>query len=86
MKSDQCVHHGCVGDRPIELTLQRAWQALTWKQKAQLAAAALRASFTRIELDADMVERMKNDDAVSAFSSALSSHYPEVGFRSRHSC
>lgn len=27
-----------LGDRPIEITLQRAWDALTWRQRCQLAA------------------------------------------------
>jgi len=27
-----------LGDRPIEITLQRAWDALNWRQRVQLGA------------------------------------------------
>ena len=49
-----------LGDRPIEITLQRAWDALTWRRRAELAAAALRSAATPVPaLDAAAVEAMK---------------------------
>ena len=66
------------GDRPIEVTLQRAWQALTWRQKLQLGRAALTAAFSRIEVDEALVEQLKTDDAVIAFEALLSTKYPSV--------
>lgn len=69
------------GDRPIEVTLQRTWQALTWRQKLQLGGMFLRAAFTRVHVDAQTVEALKTDESAAAFSAMLSSQFPKV---SRH--
>ena len=66
------------GDRPIEVTLQRAWQALTWRQRLDLGTAAMQLASSGVEVDADTVEQLKSDDAVAAFESALTLQYPKV--------
>lgn len=67
-----------LGDRPIEVTLQRTWQALTWRQKLQLGGMFLRAAFTRVHVDAQTVEALKTDESAAAFSAMLSSQFPKV--------
>lgn len=40
------------GDRPIEMTLQRAWQALTWQQKARLGWEGLKLALSNLQVGA----------------------------------
>lgn len=70
-----------LGDRPIEITLQRAWDALSWRRRALLAAELARGAWAAraATLDAAAVERLKDDDAVSLLFTQLSAAYPEVG-------
>lgn len=72
-----------LGDRPIEITLQRAWDALTWRRRSDLAAelAAGALSVQGQSLDAAAIERLKEDDAVSLLFAQLSAAYPEVRAR-----
>ncbi len=73
-----------LGDRPIEITLQRAWDALSWRRRGELAAAlaAGALSVQRHELDLAAIERLKEDDSVSLLFAQLSEAYPEVGWES----
>ncbi|KAK9829523.1 hypothetical protein WJX72_006314 [[Myrmecia] bisecta] len=69
-----------LGDRPIEITLERAWNALSWRRKAQLAWALFQ-GVTRAEherIDQDLVEALKADDVISATFADISEQYPEV--------
>jgi hypothetical protein len=72
-----------LGDRPIEITLQRAWDALSWRQRArlarELAGGALAAQ--QNALDAAAIEQLKDDDAVSLLFDQLSEAYPQVRSR-----
>lgn len=70
-----------LGDRPIEITLQRAWDALSWQRRGELAAAlaAGAVSVQQQQLDVAAIERLKEDDAVSLLFTQLSEAYPEVG-------
>lgn len=36
-----------LGDRPIEITLQRAWEAMKWSRRLQLCWGLLIAGFTQ---------------------------------------
>ncbi|KAI3425153.1 hypothetical protein D9Q98_008924 [Chlorella vulgaris] len=69
-----------LGDRPIEITLQRAWDALSWRQRArlarELAGGALAAQ--QNALDAAAIEQLKDDDAVSLLFDQLSEAYPQL--------
>lgn len=69
-----------LGDRPIEITLQRAWDALSWQRRSELAAAlaAGAVSVQQQQLDVAAIERLKEDDAVSLLFTQLSEEYPEV--------
>jgi pheromone shutdown protein TraB len=69
------------GDRPIEITLQRAWDALSWRRRAALAWAAARGAAAPVQApDAAAVEAMKSDDVITAVLSQVADSYPEVCF------
>jgi pheromone shutdown protein TraB len=70
-----------LGDRPVEVTLRRAWDALTWRQRwalgAELAAGARGARGPgAAAAAAAAVERLKSDDAVSAMLASIGERYP----------
>eukprot|EP00775_Hariotina_reticulata_P010864 gene10864-11018_t len=69
-----------LGDRPIEITLQRAWEALSWRRRMQLLGDLLLAAVSpqEQELSQATVEQLRSDDAISEFFNALSSRYPEL--------
>ena len=77
-----------LGDRPIEITLQRAWDALTWRRRAALGAALARGAAAAgrggaAALDEAAVEALKDDDAISLLFNQLSAEYPEVSLCGR---
>ena len=75
-----------LGDRPIEITLRRAWDALPWRRRlpllSALVAAASGAAGTGAGggklLDSGVVERLKDDDAISAMFQQMGQTYPEA--------
>ncbi|KAF8069523.1 Trabd [Scenedesmus sp. PABB004] len=69
-----------LGDRPIEITLERAWAALSWRQRAQLLSDLLLAGLApqAQALDADAVEALRGDDAINAFFAQLGARYPTL--------
>ncbi|KAG2434046.1 hypothetical protein HXX76_007774 [Chlamydomonas incerta] len=70
-----------LGDRPVEITLSRAWAALgPLQRRAALCGDLLRGAVGSPQqaLSEELVERLKRDDAVSAFFKQLSSSYPEL--------
>ena len=67
------------GDRPIEITLQRAWQALTWPQRLQLLRMLLQSgSVDTSELNAQAVEALKDDDIITSVVAEYSEKFPQV--------
>ena len=70
-------HHA--GDRPIEITLQRAWQALTWPQRLRLLGLLLRGGFADTsELSMSAVEALKDDDVITSVVAEYSQKFPQV--------
>lgn len=67
-----------LGDRPIEITLQRAWDALSWQQRGRLAQELAGGMLAAQQLDVAAVERLKDDDGVSLLFQQLSEAYPEL--------
>ncbi|GFR52058.1 hypothetical protein Agub_g14580 [Astrephomene gubernaculifera] len=69
-----------LGDRPVEITLSRAWEALSLRRRAALCWELLRGAVgpQREALSEELVERLKSDDAVSAAFRELSTRYPEL--------
>uniref|UniRef100_A0A7S1X1G4 TraB domain-containing protein n=1 Tax=Tetraselmis chuii TaxID=63592 RepID=A0A7S1X1G4_9CHLO len=70
-----------LGDRPIEITLQRAWASLTFREKLQLTSYLIRALFqpmNQVSLDDALIEELKQDDAVSAMLKQFADAYPNL--------
>ncbi|BDA45348.1 TraB domain-containing protein [Coccomyxa sp. Obi] len=67
-----------LGDRPIEITLQRAWAALSWRQRFQLLSALWQSRGQAADVSADAVEAMKDDDVISSVVAEYSAAFPEV--------
>lgn len=67
------------GDRPIEITLDRAWRALSLAQRVQLLWALVAGLVQPLpKVSAQEVERLKDDDMVNMYFSQVGHSYPEV--------
>ena len=72
------------GDRPIEITLQRAWQALTWPQRLRLLGLLLQSGpVDPSELNAQAVEALKDDDIITSVVAEYSEKFPQVNHDER---
>lgn len=68
-----------LGDRPIEITLERAWEALTWRRKLELCWALLGPGWGKdVDLTPDFIESLKSDDVLSSFVKELGQTFPEL--------
>ncbi|CAM9652662.1 unnamed protein product, partial [Phaeothamnion confervicola] len=74
-----------LGDRPIELTLRRAWLGLSWTEQLQVIAGLLAVATTgaATELEASTVLQAAggarpDDDAVDAMLALLASRFPSA--------
>lgn len=78
--ADACGAQMVLGDRPIEVTLQRAWAALGWKRRLQLLGGLAQASLMRQSagFDEAVIEQMKEDTAISAMLTEFGIRFPEV--------
>ena len=75
------------GDRPIEITLQRAWQALTWPQRIKLLGLLLQSGSVDIsQLNAEAVEALKDDDVITSAVAEYSQKFPQVSESQRMPC
>ena len=68
--------HSTVGDRPIEVTLQRAWYALSWGKRLRLAWSL--ATSRPQAADLAQLQAVPSDEAMSDVLQQLSAQYPEV--------
>lgn len=66
------------GDRPIEITLQRAWASLSWRQRLQVLNALWQSQGQAADISAEAVEAMKDDDVISSVLAEYSATFPEV--------
>ncbi|XP_024527844.1 traB domain-containing protein isoform X1 [Selaginella moellendorffii] len=68
-----------LGDRPIEITLNRAWRALTWKERLRLANTFLQTFlFANVDASEAALKSMKSDDVISSMYSFMSSQFPSL--------
>ncbi len=68
-----------LGDRPIEITLRRAWQALLVPQRVQLLWALVSSIWTPLPVvSAEEMERLRDDDVVNAYFADVGQQFPEV--------
>lgn len=79
-----CGSQLVLGDRPLEITLSRAWAAASGTDRAQFSAFLLRGLFGDIpKISQQEVDRMRSDDGVvRQLFLALSERYPALVRRS----
>jgi pheromone shutdown protein TraB len=63
-----------LGDRPIEITLKRAWVGLTMWQKIKLLYEVVKLSVT--DISADDIEKLKNKDLLSEVIKECTAQFP----------
>ena len=67
------------GDRPVEITLRRAWDALSWRRRMALVVQLLRSSASSAsQITPAKLEAMQQDDAMANILQELSAKWPEV--------
>ncbi|KAK3258291.1 hypothetical protein CYMTET_32659 [Cymbomonas tetramitiformis] len=66
-----------LGDRPIEITLKRAWAGLSFREKCRVLSnlALVRREGSEI-MTTQMIEEMKSDDAISSSFRQLAQEFP----------
>ncbi|KAL3701329.1 hypothetical protein R1sor_019351 [Riccia sorocarpa] len=68
-----------LGDRPIEVTLKRAWEALKWDEKLRLARIFFQAmTSSNLEVSEETLQRLKSDDALSQMFAEMGSTLPSL--------
>ncbi|XP_024625378.1 traB domain-containing protein isoform X1 [Medicago truncatula] len=69
-----------LGDRPIEITLQRAWKALNWTQKLSLLTIVVRGITSSSDISTDKLELQKasSNDGTLQLYEQLSFSYPSL--------
>ncbi|PON57827.1 Pheromone shutdown [Trema orientale] len=67
-----------LGDRPIEITLERAWNSLTWTEKLGLVMSVVRGITSPSDLSQKNVEESSTDDSTFQLYEQLSFSYPSL--------
>lgn len=65
-------------DRPIKVTLNRAWAKNSFWGKCKLLAALISSAFDREEISQDQIEALKNENEMDSVMGNLSSYLPKV--------
>lgn len=66
-----------LGDRPIEITLERAWNSLEWNEKLSLVISVIR-GITSSELSTNEMKGLSTDDSTFQLYDQLSVAYPSL--------
>lgn len=66
-----------LGDRPIEITLERAWSSLKWKEKLSLVSSVIR-GVTSSDVSVKAVEKPIDGDSSFQLYEQLSFSYPSL--------
>ncbi|XP_004496611.1 uncharacterized protein [Cicer arietinum] len=67
-----------LGDRPIEITLQRAWKALKWTEKLSLLIIVIRGITSSSDISTNKLEKASSDDGTLQLYEQLSFSYPSL--------
>ncbi|XP_023542003.1 traB domain-containing protein isoform X1 [Cucurbita pepo subsp. pepo] len=67
-----------LGDRPIEITLERAWNALTWNQKLSLVSSVIRGITSQSNVSQSNDEEAGRDGSSLQLYEQLSCSYPSL--------
>ena len=65
-------------DRPIQVTLQRAWAKNNFWGKTKLMATLVTSAFSKEELSAEDIENLKDQGAMDGMMEELSSYLPTI--------
>jgi pheromone shutdown protein TraB len=81
--AEGCGAQIVLGDRPIEVTLRRAWDAMSWQARVSLfreltAGMGAAASAQGEQAAARALERLQDDDVVSAMLTSMAERHPEA--------
>ncbi|KAK4350811.1 hypothetical protein RND71_030124 [Anisodus tanguticus] len=67
-----------LGDRPIEITLERAWTSLEWKEKMSLIASVFSGITSSADLSKTALKESSSDDSNFQLYEKLSFTYPSL--------
>uniref|UniRef100_A0A803PQZ1 Uncharacterized protein n=1 Tax=Cannabis sativa TaxID=3483 RepID=A0A803PQZ1_CANSA len=67
-----------LGDRPIEITLERAWNSLTWTEKLGLVTSVVRGITSPSDLSVNKFKESSTDDSTFQLYEKLSFSYPNL--------
>jgi pheromone shutdown-related protein TraB len=65
-------------DRPIQVTLKRAWAKNSLWGKSKLLASLITSAFTKEEITSEQIENLKNSNEMDAMMDELASYLPAV--------
>lgn len=65
-------------DRPIQMTLKRAWAKNSLWGKCKLLAVLLSSAFEKSEISAEEIERLKNESEMDSMMSEIAQYLPAV--------
>ncbi len=65
-------------DRPIQVTLRRAWQKNSFWGKCKLLASMLASAFDKEEISQEEIEKLKNENEMDSMMRDLSEYLPKV--------
>jgi len=65
-------------DRPIQITLKRAWAKNSFWGKCKLLAALLTSAFEKEEIDPSEIENLKNSNEMDSMMNELSNYMPVI--------
>ena len=67
-----------LADRDIQITLKRVWGYLGFRTKMKLVNYVLVGIFTREEIDASMIETLKEKEQLERIMAEFAKHFPEI--------
>ncbi|XP_042480106.1 traB domain-containing protein isoform X1 [Macadamia integrifolia] len=67
-----------LGDRPIEITLERAWNSLKWKEKLSLVTSVLRGITSSTDMSGNNLEDSETENSFFQLYERLSVSYPSL--------
>ncbi|KAK0594838.1 hypothetical protein LWI29_001125 [Acer saccharum] len=67
-----------LGDRPIEITLERAWNSLKWDEKFSLVTSVVRGITSSSDMSLNDIKEPSPDDSSFQLYEQLSSSYPSL--------
>ncbi|XP_041002695.1 traB domain-containing protein isoform X2 [Juglans microcarpa x Juglans regia] len=67
-----------LGDRPIEITLERAWNSLTWTEKLSLVTSVIRGITSSSDMSRNGLKESNSDDSTFRLYEQLSFSYPSL--------